>query len=105
MTRFSAPVFSMTFCLVYVGILFLDLPLFLYYPETGQLRWYGDRIDGAGPAMAWYGLLASTTLISSITAFIVPSKSVTGAVAKMSWITPWLALAGCAYLMRHLLLT
>ena len=54
--------FSAAFCGAYAWALATQHPLFLYYPLHGDFRWGMQPLisfDASGPAMTWYGIVAT----------------------------------------------
>lgn len=67
-----AIVFSVAFGVAYIVVYYFDLPLFIYYPMTGQLS-YGT-VSVSAPAVHWYGWVTGAALISALVAAIVPPR-------------------------------
>ncbi len=95
--------FLMIFCLAYLCLLALEIPLLIYYPLEG-LWSFTPLAEDHGPAMTWYGLV----LVA-----LVPALA--GGLAAGLWGLPerWiarapsvaaLALIGSAVLMRDFFL-
>lgn len=97
--KLSAAAFSVAYCVAYVVALALEAPLFLYYPQTGQIVWTWQPVAGAGPAMAWYGLMtvAAAAGVVAAAAARLWKRPLHG---NFLWCFPCAALLGCAYLMR-----
>jgi hypothetical protein len=98
--RFSPIVFMLAYCLVYTAALLWDLPAFLYYPLGGHFSWGPTVVEGLGPAMAWYGILAEAALIAAILAVIVPDRWFADRMQNVLWTVPVAAMLICTYLMR-----
>lgn len=98
--RFSATVFSLAYCVGYGAAFALDAPLFLYYPIEGRLAWAWAPFASAGPSMAWYGLMASATLVAVPLALAVPQRRAMAALRNLLWLVPVGALLACAWLLR-----
>jgi hypothetical protein len=64
-------VFSLSFPVLYVICEIFGAPLFTYHPATNRfdLGWSPGR-SGEGPAMHWYGWVASSILGSSLVGLI-----------------------------------
>jgi len=95
--------FSAAFCCAYVWALATDHPLFRYYPLHGDLRWATQPLlssQASGPAMAWYGLVATAGLIAALATVCVP-RTLTRTLASYIWLFPLGGLLGCAILLRH----
>jgi hypothetical protein len=65
------PVFSITFgaifCVFYLFVMNYGWQLFTYYPASGQWTLLNHPPVGtAGPAMKWYGYVATSAVVSAI---------------------------------------
>ncbi|HVZ27191.1 MAG TPA: hypothetical protein VG798_00910 [Rhizomicrobium sp.] len=65
-------IFSLTGIPVYIAGYYFDRPLFFYYPEIGHIS--VRAAAGAGPAIMWFGWLASALLIGVLFSFLVPRR-------------------------------
>ena len=90
--RSFALVFGICFAILYVICDMAALPLFTYHPGT-------DRIDPGfaparrdeGPAMYWYGWIASSALgafILGLVAAVLPAKIAGKIPLALAWIVP-----------------
>jgi hypothetical protein len=81
--------FTVVFCVAYVPILVFDWPIFVYYPQGMHIH-LRERATEAGPAMHWYGLVASAAIAGGITSLL----------CRLSWlpkrVVPWLWVAPVA---------
>ncbi len=102
--RFSTVAFSLVFSLAYLVALSFDGALFRYYPLTGQFTWGHVSLTDAGPAMAWYGLLATAAVAALPAALLLPQATLAARLRNLLWVLPVVALLGSAWLMRVLLL-
>lgn len=100
-SRFEPAVFLAAFCCSYVLVFALDWPMFRYYPLNGRFNWGAANLPDIGPGMAWYGLLASAGLISTMAAFLVPSRFMEDALRNRLWWFPAAAMVGCVYMLRQ----
>jgi hypothetical protein len=98
--RVSPVVFAIVYCITYVIVLFMDTPLFKYYPETGEFSWGWERLEGVGPVMAWYGLMAYAGIAALIASLVIRDEKLV-AMKNMLWVFPLGAMTGCALLMKH----
>ncbi len=98
--RFSASVFLIVFCCAYLLAFALDYPLFRYYPMHGNLSWGKPPLADAGPAMAWYGLLANAAIASTVLAICVPDKIIDKLFRNYLWLFPCVAMLGSVFLLR-----
>ena len=95
--------FSAAFSCAYIWALTSNHPLFLYYPLHGDLRWGTHPLlasEASGPAMAWYGTIATAGLIAALVAICVPRR-LGETVAPYIWLFPVGAMLGCAFLFRR----
>ena len=99
--RFSPVAFSMVFCCIYVAAFTLNLPLFLYYPLHDNLAWGLHPLSGAGPAMAWYGLMADAGAVGSLAAIAISDRALVAALRNRLWLIPCAAMLICVFLLRH----
>lgn len=97
---FSPAIFSVAFCCAYAAAFALNLPLFLYYPLHGDWTWGLRPLSAAGPAMAWYGLMADAGLAGALTAIAVPDRAL-AAVGNRVWPFACAAMLTCGFLLRH----
>jgi hypothetical protein len=99
----KATAFSAAFCCAYVWALTTNHPLFLYYPLHGAFRWGTQPLlipQANGPAMAWYGLVATAGLIAAVAAVFFPRR-LSGTLAPYIWLFPLGAMLACAFLLRR----
>lgn len=100
-SRFSAAAFAVAFCIAYVVVFALDFPLFRYWPLHGDWTWGRTPLKDAGPAMAWYGLMANAGIAALLAAFIVPDAIATRLLRNRVWLFPIGAMAACVFLLRQ----
>ena len=99
MARFSPAWFSLCFCLSYPVFLAFDGHLFLYYPLINQ--WSFSPPKGAtGPAMQWYGLIASAGLAGLVAGVVLPKHNLAFFVSRSAVIAAVAAMLACVYLLR-----
>jgi len=96
--------FSAAFCCAYVWALATNHPLFLYYPLHGDFRWGMQPLltsaQASGPAMAWYGIVATASLLAVCATLCVPRR-LSGRLTPYLWLFPVGAMLGCAFLLRR----
>ena len=95
--------FSAAFCCTYAWALTSNRPLFLYYPLHGDFRWAAQPLltsQPSGPAMTWYGIVATAALLAAVAAICVPRR-LNGALAPYLWVFPVGAMLWCAFLLRR----
>jgi hypothetical protein len=61
--------FGAVFAVVYLFVLNYGWQLFTFYPAAG--RWTLFRNPASGPAMKWYGYMATTAVIAALAGLIV----------------------------------
>jgi len=85
--RYPSPaIFTLLFGPLYVICFYVDIALFRYYPETAEFHW--RMTQNAGPAILWYGWLATAALASAAVAVIVP-RAVTARLRRgWAWLVP-----------------
>jgi hypothetical protein len=102
MKRVISPVvFSTVYCVAYIVVLSLDLPLFKYYPQNGQFSWGSRTLTGVGPAMAWYGLMAYAAIAGLLVALIDRHEKLAELFRNRLWLFLLVAMIACLYLMKH----
>src|SRR5262249_28605999 len=100
--RPSPPAFTVAFCSAYAIAFALNWPLFLYYPLHGEFAWGWSALDGAGPAIVWYGFMADATVVGLAAGFCLPNAAVGGRLRNYLWMFPSAAMVTCVLLLRHL---
>ena len=79
----------------------MNLPLFRYYPLVQRWAWgTADAVARPGPAIVWYGLLASAILAALGMALIVPDRWTMALCRGWLWLWPCAAVAACAVMLR-----
>ena len=87
--KLALPVFSIAFVVIYAVAVDFNLALFTYHPQLNQFAFLVER-PKAGPAMYWYGWIATSALgamIVSALALAVPS-SWTRIWSGWTWVIP-----------------
>lgn len=98
---FGPATFSTVFCCAYAAVYWFDLPLFLYYPLNGEIHLGPYPVKSAeGPAMAWYGLMASAALVAAVTALAVPERWISNGLKNHLWLFPLGTMLVCVFLLR-----
>lgn len=95
--------FSAAFSGAYAWALATNHPLFRYYPLHGELRWGVQPLLGnvaSGPAMTWYGIIATASLLAVPLAFSLPRNAIR-ALTPYLWAFPLGAMLVCAFLLRR----
>jgi hypothetical protein len=98
----ALPVFSIAFAVIYIASVQYNLALFTYHPEIAQ---WGSLVQAPkqGPAMYWYGWLATATLGSTAIAALslaLPAKAVDRAASVLVWLVPVVMIGVISYILR-----
>ena len=96
---FNPAVFAIVFSLAYAAAFWFNAPLFMVYPLNGDFVWGSKLLADAGPAMAWYGLMADAAIAAVILAFVIPSRATSG-LRNYIWLFPLAAMLASLYLLR-----
>lgn len=102
--QLSPVVFSVAYCVAYIVALSMDAPLFKYYPQSGQFSWGWRSLQGVGPAMAWYGLMAYAAIAGLVAGVVDRDERLAGLLRNRLWLFLFAAMIGCLYLMKHFFL-
>jgi hypothetical protein len=94
---FSARVFALVFGIGYAAAVYIDIPLFRYYPliERFSLHDLADRT--LGPAMSWYGWMATAAVAAVILAAVIPKSIGNRIPAAVFWILPFIMFIAAWY--------
>jgi hypothetical protein len=101
-SRPSAVTFAVAYVIIYVTAVVKNLALFTYHPELNQ---FGPLVQPpiSGPAMYWYGWLATAGLgalaISAIAAQL-PGRWSAKLWSGWSWAVPMAAILTVVYILR-----
>lgn len=93
--------FTVAFSLSYIVVFALDLALFLYYPLRREFHLSSLSDPSAGPAMHWYGLLASATCIGLLASLLLRDHWIPARLTQWLWLTPVSTMLASLYLLRH----
>jgi hypothetical protein len=97
-------VFALVFPVCYVVCDMARLPLFTYHPGTGLLDWgWVKARRDEGPAMYWYGWLATSMLVSSVLAGLVsalPQRVCQKIPMSLAWLVPLLLIPVLLYSLK-----
>lgn len=96
------PVFSVAFAVLYLAAVEYNLALFTYHAQIGQWGWLAQPVR-SGPAMYWYGWLATAALGSTIVAALalaVPRDMLERVPGWLVWLVPLIAMAAFAIILR-----
>jgi hypothetical protein len=76
----------MLFAIAYLTAFYLDWAPFRYYPDTRAFHLTPMPKDG--PAILWYGWLASAAVVSAVVAWLVPRQLSERLRPGWAWIVP-----------------
>jgi len=79
-----ATIFSLVGVIAYSVAYYINLPLFRYYPLSGEFS-FAPRTN-AGFAIFWYGWIAFAIAIGAIAMFILPRRLLNYVPVDLSWI-------------------
>ena len=102
--RFSPATFAVVFSSAYALAFWFNKPLFLYYPLHGDVTFGAVALKDAGPAMAWYGLMADALIAASLLSVLIPDRVTDRLLRNYLWLFPSAAMLVCVYLLRNFLL-
>jgi hypothetical protein len=98
-----AIVFAIASPIVYVVSELGRLPLFTFHPGTNRIDFgWADAHPGQGPAMYWYGWLATTLIVAALLgwlATLLPRRAAKKIPLFLIWLLPLPALAILAYVL------
>ena len=86
---FSARVFTLVFGIGYAIDVYIDHPLFRYYPLVSRWSWHDLATQSLGPAMSWYGWIAMAAIPAVVLAALVPNHIGDRIPAAVYWIVPF----------------
>lgn len=102
--QFGPITFGMVFCIAYAVVFWLNVPLFMYFPQVGLFNWGYKVVPNVGPGMAWYGLMADSAIIALPLAYLVPDRFLDKMLRNYMWVVPVAAMLVCLFLLRKLFL-
>jgi hypothetical protein len=96
-----ATTFSISGPVIYCLTVYLNWPVFTYFPATGRLFWGLQGVQaGSGPNMLWYGWTVTTILISAglgIIAMMLPERVTRKIPLFLVWLFPILSIPYVVY--------
>lgn len=101
-----AIVFAIVFALVYVIAVEMNYALFTYHPAVGEFG-VGVQQPKDGPAMYWYGWLATAGIaafIAGVAASWLPASLVKRLWSGWTWVIPVGVMVAFCYLLRNFFL-
>ena len=98
-------VFGIAFSVFYVVSDMAKLPLFTYHPGTGMFDWgWTPARKDEGPAMYWYGWLATSTLGAGLiagVAALLPARIGQRIPFSLAWLVPLLLTPVLIYSLKY----
>lgn len=98
---FSARLFSLTFGLGYTAAVYVNYPLFRYYPLVKRFSMHDIATTSLGPAMSWFGWIATGAVFAVIVTAVVPKRIGDRIPASVFWIVIALMMAAAWYRERE----
>lgn len=102
-----AIVFSIVCSIVYVVAVEKNYAMFTYHPATGQWSAGVEKAGPDGPAMYWFGWIATSTLagfIAGLIACLLPRSVGERLSPALSWAAPLVCILVLAYILRNFFL-
>ena len=99
-------VFSAVFAVAYLIAVEQNYALFTYHPAVGEWGW-GVQPAKDGPAMYWYGWLATAGIAASLLAMIsslVPQRAAQRIAPGWAWVVPLGVMIAFVWLLRDFFL-
>ncbi len=96
----SRPWFTIGFCLSYPFVFANDWALFLYFPQSQRFHW-GPEAQDLGPAMHWYGLVATAAIVGLALSLVGRDTWIAPRVVRWLWLAPCVAMLGSLVLLRQ----
>ncbi len=105
--RFTAGIlFAVVFAVAYVVCVEKNIALFTFHPIDGVFGW-GVEKPGEGPAMYWYGWMATAGLTATAAAAVgavLPASLARRLVPALAWMVPLVVILIFSYLLRNFFL-
>ena len=99
-----ATMFSISSPVIYCLVVYLNLPLFTFWPATDRIVWgYGPVTATDGPNMLWYGWTVTAILIATavgVIAMMIPERMTRKVPLALVWILPILAIPFVIYSLK-----
>lgn len=96
-----ATMFSISSPVIYCLVVYLNLPLFTFWPATDRIAWgYGGVTAADGPNMLWYGWTVTAILTATavgLIAMMIPERVLRKIPLALVWILPILAIPFVVY--------
>jgi hypothetical protein len=88
----SARVFSLVFGIGYAVAVYVNYPLFRYYPLVKRFSVHDLPGASLGPAMSWYGWIAIAAIPALLLSVLVPKRIGNRIPGLVFWILPFVML-------------
>jgi hypothetical protein len=99
------PIFAAAFALVYVICVEANWALVTYHPRINEWEWLTKPAKASGPAMYWYGWLATSFLAASaISLLALPLTRRWSPPVWIGWAVPLAVMVVFVYLLRSFFL-
>ena len=102
----SGVIFAVVFAAVYLLCVDKDYALFTYHPAVNEFGW-GVQKAGEGPAMYWYGWLATAGIVATLVAalgLMLPQPLARRLAPALAWAVPLVVILFFSYLLRNFFL-
>ena len=99
----ALPVFSVVFAVAYVLAMENNIALFTFHPQSGAWGWGVQPPTRSGPAMYWYGWLATATaagLVAGIAGMVTPRGLADRFPNWLAWAIPLATMIAICVLLR-----
>jgi len=95
-------VFAVVFAIVYVIAVEKNIAMFTYHPAIGEFD-LGTKPSRDGPAMYWYGWLATSGIVAFVAAFaaaLLPQGLTKRLWPGLTWLVSVIVMVAFCYLLR-----
>jgi hypothetical protein len=102
-----AVAFAIAYPIVYIVAMEANFALFTYHPAQGEFGFGADKPRDGGPAMYWFGWIATSAICALVIATIaayLPDDLTRRLPAALAWVVPLLAMVTAGGLMAHFFL-
>lgn len=99
--------FAVAYPVIYVVAMHVNFALFTYHPALGEFGFGANKPREGGPAMYWYGWIATSAICAlaiAIIAATLPEKMTRRLPATLAWVVPLAAMVTAGGLMAHFFL-